>query len=103
MKNYELTVILHPKHVDEGKQAFADITQKHGISIIEDQDWGVKKLAYPIDEQTEGFYLFKIVQAKPESVSDVMHEFLITQPILRSMFVVIEKEAKKKTEEKTEA
>ncbi len=92
MRTYELTVILHPKHIEEGKQVFADIVQKYGITIKKDEDWGHKRLAYPIEEQAEGFYLFKTVETKPEHVRDITHEFQISTAILRSMFVVIEPE-----------
>jgi small subunit ribosomal protein S6 len=101
-RNYELTVILHPKMVEEGKKDFASIIEKYGISIKKDEDWGHKKLAYPIKEQNEGFYLFKYVEAKPEIVHDITHEFMITQSILRSMFVVIDGDIEDKSKEKPE-
>lgn len=90
MRKYELTVILRPTSVDEGKEAFAQILQKFDATVVSDDDWGLKKLAYPIDEVKEGFYLFKIVEAKPESVEEITREFRLNSVFLRSMFVVIE-------------
>lgn len=88
MRTYELTAILRPEKVDEGKQIFADILTKNSVQIKSDEDWGHRRLAYAIDECSEGFYLFKIVEAAPESIDNVLREFKLNTVFLRSMFVL---------------
>lgn len=88
MRTYELTAILRTDKIDEGKQIFADILAKHKVEIKSDEDWGHRRLAYDIDECKEGFYLFKIVEASPESVDKILKEFRLNTVFLRSMFVL---------------
>jgi len=90
MRTYELTTIVRSNRLEEGKEAFAAILAKHGVTIKSDEDWGQKKLAYAIDDQKEAYYIFKIVQTEPETVEKVTNEIRLNDVFLRSMFVVVD-------------
>jgi small subunit ribosomal protein S6 len=88
VKSYELTIILRSGKVDEAKSACKDILSKYGATIQSEEDWGPKKLAYMIDGETEGFFLFTIIDAKPDSIKQIAKSFKLNNSILRHLFVV---------------
>lgn len=89
MNTYELTVILRSKDVDTVQTKMKDILEKHGVTITSEEPWGNKKLAYEIENEREGYYYFGIVQAKPETVDNVIADFRLNPDILRHLFVKI--------------
>lgn len=93
MNKYELTVIFDTKKVEEGKKAFTEILTKREVKILEEEEWGVKRLAYPIEEMNEGFYLFLNVEADPLVVKQVDRDFRLSGLVLRHMFIVSKKSA----------
>jgi small subunit ribosomal protein S6 len=60
MNNYELMVIFTPVlSEDEYKAAqkkFADLVTENGGTIVHDNPWGLRSLAYPIQKKTTGLY-----------------------------------------------
>ena len=93
MNTYELTVIVRNKETESLVERVKDILTKHGTSVISDNSLGVKKLAYAIDGENEGYYLFMNVDIPPESVKKIIAEFRLNSNILRYMFVKIKKAA----------
>lgn len=69
MTNYEVMFIIDPAVEDEAKNTFVEAVQK----IITDNQgevgkvdvWGMKKLAYPIRKQNEGYYV--VIEFKAET------------------------------------
>lgn len=93
MRKYELTVIFHPQKVEEGKSTLKEIMQKRGVNVLSEEDWGSKKLAYMIEEQTEGFYYFANVEVAQDAFDKIESDFKIQNSILRHMFIRLEKSA----------
>ncbi len=59
---------------------------------IENVDvWGKKRLAYPIDYKTEGFYVFVNFSAKPSFPKELDRIYKITEGVLRSIIITKEK------------
>ena len=60
MNQYETVFILTPVLSDvqmkEAVEKFKAILQAEGAEIINEENWGLKKLAYPIQKKTTGFY-----------------------------------------------
>ncbi len=89
MNTYELTVILRLKELEATQEKMKDILSKSGITIVSEEPWGNKKLAYEIDNEREGYYFFATVQTSPETVEKVISEFRLNHEILRYLFVKI--------------
>ena len=53
--------------------------------------WGKRRLAYEIDDKTEGFYVLVNFSAKPEFPKELERQYKITEGILRT--IVIRKDA----------
>ena len=60
MNQYETVFILTPVLSDvqmkEAVEKFKGILQAEGAEIINEENWGLKKLAYPIQKKSTGFY-----------------------------------------------
>jgi len=93
MGTYELTVILTNKETESLIEKVKEILKKHGTNILSDNSLGVKKLAYQINKENEGYYLFMNVEIPPDSVKKIISEFRLNSNILRYLFVKIKKAA----------
>ena len=82
-KNEEETVALVDK--------FKSLIEANG-TIESVDEWGRRRLAYPIDDATEGYYVLVNFSTKPDFPAELERVFGITDGILRSM--VIKKEEK---------
>lgn len=87
MNTYELTVILRNKDVEALVEKVKEIIAKHGTTILSDNSLGIKKLAYEIDRETQGYYLFMNVQTPPDAVKKIISDFRLNSDILRFLFV----------------
>ena len=60
MNNYEtvfiLTPVLSDAQVEEAVKKFEDLIKDNGCEIVAKENWGLKKLAYPIQLKKNGFY-----------------------------------------------
>ncbi len=93
MNKYELTVILRNTTAESLKEKVKEILEKFQVKILEEDTWGVKKLAYEIDGEREGTYLLFNIEAPTESIDKIISEFRINADILRYLFVKVKSES----------
>jgi small subunit ribosomal protein S6 len=91
MRDYEFTYILRPELEDEDRSATIQqvegwITEVGG-TVTNTNHWGLRRLAYPIDNTTEGYYVLVEMQSPPASVRELERRLLIAEPILRYLIV----------------
>jgi small subunit ribosomal protein S6 len=91
--NYETTVIFNTKVGEEGLAALIEkfkalIAENAVITNVE--EWGKRRLAYPIQDETEGHYLFVEFSSKPEFPAELDRVYKITDGVLRSLIIVKE-------------
>jgi small subunit ribosomal protein S6 len=92
---HELTLILKiSDKVESLKENITKLLQKYGVSIISEDPWDVRKLAYPIDKETEGYYLFMSIDSPPNAIKQIIGEFRLNTDIMRFLFI---KASEKKT------
>ena len=69
MNNYEtvfiLTPVLSEAQTKEAVKKFKDILKTEGAEIVNEEMWGLRKLAYPIQKKSTGFYVLLEFTAKP--------------------------------------
>ncbi len=90
-RDYELTFVTRVQEDDESLKAIVDrvrgwIDAGQGQVIKVDQ-WGRRRLAYPIDKQREGVYVFMQVQLEPASVKTIERNLELSENILRYLIV----------------
>lgn len=91
MRHYETGVIIAPSLSDEEieeqiRQMTELITSMKG-NLLREERWGKRKLAYPIDKFTDGYYLFLDYEAEPEVPAELERRFRQSDLILRYMTV----------------
>ena len=91
MNKYEAMYIVTPEMEDEAIKGviekFSGIITANGGEIEKTDEWGRKKLAYPIDYKTEGYYVLVNFAAAPELPSELERNFRNDESILRYMVV----------------
>ena len=61
--------------------------------MIHEEDWGMKKLAYPIQKKSTGFYNLFEFKASPDSISKLEIDFRRDERVIRFMTVKLDKHA----------
>ena len=95
INSYETVFILSTKQGEEGAAAvvekFKGLIDKHG-TVESVDDWGKRRLAYPIAKQTEGYYTLINFKSAPAFTAELDRVFKITDGVLRS--IIVKKEIK---------
>lgn len=90
---YEVLYIIDPAQGEEGIAAlvekFKGIVEAHGTLTSVDE-WGKRRLAYPINDLVEGYYVYMTCEVTPEMPAELDRVFKITDGILRSIIVAVE-------------
>jgi small subunit ribosomal protein S6 len=97
-KRYETVFILTPVlSEDQAKEAAKKIKKTItdlGGKIVNEENWGLKKLAYPIQKKTTGFYhLMEFAGEGQEIVSNLEVTYKRDERILRFLTVALDKHA----------
>ena len=97
MKNYETVFILNPALSEDQVQKAVDKYEKYlksnGSKIIAKEIWGLKKLAYTIQNKNSGFYNLIEYSAPADVVSSLEVEFSRDETIMRYLTVTLDKDA----------
>lgn len=94
LNKYELMYILDPAlEGDERKELigrFTKLLEDNGSTIDKVDEWGKRRLAYPIDFKNEGYYVLVNFQAGPDVPREIERNLRISDQVLRSLVVKIE-------------
>ena len=88
--NYEVVFIVDPAQGEEGVAALVNNFKtliEQNASTIEVEEWGTRKLAYPIDYKTEGYYVLVNFTSAPEFPRELDRKLRIADGIMRSLIV----------------
>ncbi len=89
MKKYEMLYILSTKLTDEARDAiiakFESVVSENGGSVEKVDKQGVKKLAYPINYEAEGFYVLMTFESDVKLIDELKRVARITDGILRRL------------------
>ena len=89
MTKYEMLYILDVDLAEESKEAiikkFEDLVTGNGGVIEKTDRWGVKKLCYPINYKSEGYYVLMQFELEKSKVLELEHVAAITDGVIRRM------------------
>ncbi|TXC81714.1 30S ribosomal protein S6 [Luteibaculum oceani] len=92
---YETVFILTPVlSEDQAKEAVAryrDSIKEAGGTIKHEENWGLRKLAYPIQKKTTGFYHLLEFEVNGEFISNMELDFRRDERVLRFLTVKLDK------------
>lgn len=91
MRDYELVFIVQPNLEDEERAVLMENVQEWiaaaGGQIAKLDYWGQRKLAYPVQNFHEGYYVMVELQLPPDGVRDLERRFQISEQVLRYLTV----------------
>ena len=91
--SYELMIVISLSKGEEAAQAiwakFKDMIAKNA-ELGEVDEWGKRKLAYPINYETDAYYVVAGYTSAPEFPAELDRVLNITDGVLRSMITVKE-------------
>ncbi len=97
VNNYEtvfiLTPVLSENQVKEAVKKFKKVITDNGGKIINEENWGLKKLAYPIQKKSTGFYNLFQFEAEGSLIEKLETEFRRDEIIIRFLTFKMDKYA----------
>jgi small subunit ribosomal protein S6 len=113
VKEYELTVLIHPDlevDLDAPLNKIKGIIKDAGGEIVSEDNWGKKKLAYRIKKEDFAVYVYMEVKLPAEAPLKISNTLNITDEVLRYLLVTVDEkgrallaEDKKRASERSES
>ena len=91
MAFYELTYILRPdlnnSEIEELNGIFADVITSAKGKIVKQENWGLRKLAYPINKNSKGTYIFLGLDCEAEPLHELERRLRLSESVMRNLTV----------------
>lgn len=97
MKEYELTVLIHPDleaDIEKPLAKVRDIVKSAGGEIVREDNWGKKKLAYKINREDFAVYVYMEVKLPADAPLKVSNTLNITEEVLRYLLVTVDEKGR---------
>ena len=101
MKDYELTVLIHPdleSDLDKALVKVKNLISSNGGEIINEENWGKKKLAYSIAGEDFAVYVAMDLKLPAQAHQKISNTLNITDEVLR--YLLVKAESRPEAEEK---
>jgi len=101
MNTYEIAVLFHPDleiNMDKATAKIEKVVADNGGKISNTDDWGRRKLAYPINKQEFAVYVFYSVEMPADNIIKAEQTLNITDEIIRFMITKPDLKAQDKAE-----
>jgi small subunit ribosomal protein S6 len=97
MKNYETVFILNPVlSEDQAKdtvEKFVKVLKKGNAEILNAENWGLKRMAYPINKKSTGFYNLIEFAAESGVINTLETEYRRDESVMRFLTTALDKHA----------
>ncbi|MBP5502008.1 MAG: 30S ribosomal protein S6 [Bacteroidales bacterium] len=96
-KQYEavfiMTPVLSDQQMKETVDKFKAILTNGGAEIVHEENWGLKKLAYPVEHKSTGFYQLLQFKAEPSLIEKFDVELKRDERVIRWLTTALDKHA----------
>ena len=86
-----ITPVLSDEQTKEVVKKFKDLLNDKGANITHEENWGMRKLAYPIQKKSTGFYYLVEFDAEPDTILPFETEFRRDERIIRFLTTRMDK------------
>jgi small subunit ribosomal protein S6 len=86
-----MTPVLSDDQMKEAVKKYQDLLKSNGAELIHEENWGLKKLAYPIQKKVSGFYYLMEFRAEGEVVDTLETAYRRDERMLRFLTVKLDK------------
>ncbi len=94
MRTYETIFIVHP---DSAGDAYGAVVEKfkgvltgQGATLLKVDEWGTRKLAYPVKKQTRGNFVLVAYEAEPQVIAEFERRMRIDDAVIKFQTVWLE-------------
>lgn len=101
MAQYEVAVLYHPSlevDLSKAEDRVLKIFTDNGGKLIKTDNWGKRKLAYPIKKNEHAIYVFYTVEMPGSAIAKVESTLNITDEVIRFLIIKLDLKAKAKAE-----
>ena len=106
-RDYELGFILNPEVSEEQTSAILEriekIVKNYDGQVVKVNQWGRRRLAYPIDHHRDGYYVFIDMILTPETVLELDRTLKVSEEVMRHLVKRRDPKAVQKEREEREA
>lgn len=88
-----LTPVLSEQQMTETVEKFKALLTEKGAELLNEENWGMKKMAYPIQKKSTGFYTLLEFKAEPEVIERLEVAYRRDERVLRYLTVKLDKYA----------
>jgi small subunit ribosomal protein S6 len=88
-----LTPVLSDNQMKETVEKFKGILANCGAKIANEENWGLRKLAYPIEGKSTGFYCLLEFEAEPTTINTLETQFRRDEKVIRFLTTKLDKYA----------
>ncbi len=96
MNKYESIYVIRPQLEEEAVKAlvekFKSLIENEGGQVENIDEWGNRKLAYPIQDYKEGYYVLMNFSAAPTVPQELERVYKITDDILRYLTIKVDEQ-----------
>jgi small subunit ribosomal protein S6 len=107
MRVYETTFILSPQAddaaFDRQIKAVSELINRYNGKILEEDRWGVRRLAYAIKKFTQGYYTRIVFEGNNTLLKELDRFYRLEEPYIRNLTVGFEGKLKEKEKEEEES
>ena len=97
LKSYETvfiaTHVLSDVQMKEAVSKYISLIKENGGEVVYEEDWGLRKLAYPIQKKTTGFYYLVEFKAEPSFINVLETQYRRDERIIRFLTFAMDKHA----------
>ncbi len=91
MTKYEIMYIIRPSVDEEGRKQIMDKLEnaltKNNAEIINKDEWGMRELAYEIEDHTKGYYVVMNVNATQEARQEYERILRLQEDVIRDIMI----------------
>jgi small subunit ribosomal protein S6 len=88
-----LTPVLSEEQMKEAVDKFRKILTDNGAMVVFENNWGLRKLAYPIQKKTTGFYYLIEFKAPGDAIAKLEVEYKRDERVMRFLTIALDKHA----------
>jgi len=88
-----LTPVLSNEQMNEAVDKFRKILTDNGAMIVHENNWGLRKLAYPIQKKNTGFYYLIEFKSSGELINKLEVEYKRDERVMRFLTIALDKHA----------
>ncbi len=93
LRKYEILFVIHPDRVEEKNTILERITTvitEDSGQVLKLDEWGMRKLAYPIEKKRQGYYILMEFAAPAETPAKLEQNLRIDERVIRFIIVKLE-------------